>query len=118
MAVNLTEKVMLKNFVKRSELRRKETNFGDGYKQVVVDGVNAEKEMWDVQFVALPKTQANNLEIKLRDSINGTNNYLYWLAPGEINYKYYTANNVQKIALNSNKFVVSATLEREYPLST
>lgn len=117
MSQNLTEEVTYR-FVKRVEFRRKETNFGDGYKQVVIDGVNAEKEMWDVQFVALTTTLANNLEIKLKDSINGTNNYLKWLAPGEINSKYYTAKNIQKVAIRSNKFIVSATLEREYPLTT
>jgi phage-related protein len=117
MSQNLTEEVTY-NFVKRTEFRRKETNFGDGYKQIVIDGINADKETWDVEFVALPTTQANNLEIKLKDSINGTNNYLKWLAPGEINYKYYVATNISKVAIRSNKFIVSCTLEREYPLTT
>jgi phage-related protein len=116
MSVNLTEKVMYQ-VSKRSDYKYKETRFGDGYTQIVIDGLNFDREQWNVQFVPLNNIQASNLEVKLSNSVNGTSNYLRWKGPGEINYKLYIAKEISKNPIAPDKWSVSCRLQREYALN-
>ena len=115
MSVNLTEKVMYR-VSKRSDYKYKETVFGDGYKQIVIDGLNFDRELWQVDFVPLNTIKASNLEVKLSNSVNGSSNYLRWKGPGEVNYKYYIAKEISKHPIAPDKWKISCQLQREFPL--
>lgn len=115
MAVNLTYAVTY-NTIKNPRSRITEVNFGDGYRQISIDGINYQEESWQVDFKPITQTQANSLEQILLQSVNGSDNYLYWTGPGESKAKYYTAHNISKIPLASNLWKVTCQLRREFPL--
>lgn len=115
MSVDLTEKVMYR-VNKKSDYKYKETHFGDGYRQIIIDGLNFDREIWRVDFVPLNTIKASNLEVKLSNSVNGTRNYLRWKGPGEINYKYYIAKEINKFPIAPDKWKISCQLERQFPL--
>jgi len=100
-----------------SEYNTKETEFGDGYRQIAIDGINYEKEVWSLEFVALDSTASLALETILKTSLNGTSNYLSWTPPRESTTKYWTAHGISSQSTEAADYwTVSCTLRREYPL--
>ena len=115
MSVNLTYGVTY-NTSKRPKTRVNEVSFGDGYRQIVVDGINYDEEMWDVDFVPTTSTTTAALETLLLNSKNGTANYLLWTGPGETVAKYYTADSINKIFIGPDCWKISCELRREFIL--
>jgi phage-related protein len=115
MSVDLTYEVSY-NTSKQPMNRFLENQFGDGYRQYTLDGINYDEETWNVNFKPLSQTDANNLEYILLNSIAGTVNYLRWTPPAESNAKYFTANNITKLSVGPQKWVISCQLKREFPL--
>jgi phage-related protein len=116
MSVALTFEVSY-NTSKQPSYRTNEAPFGDGYKQYTLDGINFDEEVWNADFIPINTINANNLELTLLQSVNGTNNYLLWTPPGESTAKYYTATQVQKFSVGPDKWKITAQLRREFPLT-
>ena len=104
------------NTVKAPVMRAKETVFGDGYRQITIDGTNYQMETWSVDWVLLVTAKADTLEDLLLNSINGTDNYLLWQGPGQSTAKYYTAHDIGRIPVSSTLWKITATFRREFPL--
>ena len=120
MAVNLdttaTYKLSKESYFE-SSLRVNEVKFGDGYKQTVQDGINADEDKWFLSFLMLPLASAVTLETLLKNSKNGTANVLSWTPPGGSSVLYWEATNIRRSPSNGVKWKVSCTLERVYPLT-
>lgn len=105
------------NISVNKKLRVKEIEFGDGYRNVVVDGVNYDIEEWDLEFFPIDSTSALTLEALLKNSLNGTSNYLSWTPPGESTTKYWTAHNINKRLVDNDYWQITTMLRREYILA-
>lgn len=116
MSVALTYEVSY-NTSKQPSYRTKMAQFGDGYRQITLDGTNFDEEVWNVDFIPINLINANNLELTLLQSVKGTDNYLLWTPPGESTAKYYTAEQVQKFSVGPNKWKINAQLTRQFPLT-
>ena len=46
----------------RRTVRRQRVQFGDGYSQIITDGLNAQQEVWSLTTSALNEQQANGIE--------------------------------------------------------
>jgi phage-related protein len=99
------------------KLRVKEIEFGDGYRNVIGDGINQDIEEWNLEFVPMDSTTALTLEGLLKNSLNGTANYLSWTPPGESSTKYWTAHEINKRFLDGILWQISCRLRREYILA-
>jgi phage-related protein len=42
--------------------RAQRARFGDGYSQSITDGLNAQREIWDISTGAIPKAEADGIE--------------------------------------------------------
>lgn len=116
-SLSLTTYGVTINTAKQPTYKTKETVFGDGYRQITLDGINYEQEQWNVEFAPMNNTKATTLEGLLQNSVNGTSNYLSVTMPNESTAKYYTAYNIQKVMLAPNLSQISCTFRREFPLS-
>lgn len=95
----------------------KETNFGDGYNQTALDGINYDRESWFIEFVPLDSTSAITLEGILLNSVNGVANMLSWTPNGETTAKKWTANTINKQTAGPNLWTITCNFRREFPLS-
>lgn len=102
---------------KTLQYKTKEIQFGDGYRQILLDGINYDQEEWSLQFAPLPTTSANTLEGILANSVNGTAKYLAWTPHGEATTKYWTATDINKTGIANGYWSISCRLRREFPLS-
>lgn len=93
-----------------------ETDFGDGYGQSIVSGINAKRDTWRLVFAKKPRDLAYALAEILRNSKNGAANMLKWTPPGESTEKYWTASQVKEVP-SKGKWKVSCTLRQEFPLT-
>lgn len=57
--------------------------FGDGYQQRVGDGININKQIWDLNFVGLTDAQADSIESFLL-AANGISNFDWTTPKGEL----------------------------------
>lgn len=101
---------------KNPKTRFKEVNFGQGYRQILVDGLNSSEESWSMDFVPMDSTAAENLESILLESVTSSTNFISWTPIGETETKYYTAHEVQKRPVSHNLWKITCTLRREYLL--
>jgi len=111
-----TYPIMFNPHNKQSEYRTKQTQFGDGYREIALDGVNYEAEKYDLTFAPLSAADSLTLEGTLKNSVNGTSNCLSWTPPDQATTKYWIASDVRKQPISGTKFIVSCTLDRIYPL--
>ena len=107
---------ILKSSAGTENLRIKGVDFGDGYKQTVIDGINYEIEEWNLQFQAMETAKANTLRSMLKNSLNGTRNLLSWTPPGDTETKYWSATDVRRGFAKAGQLQISCKLKREYPL--
>lgn len=66
------------------------TDFGDGYGQRTVDGINAVRETWPLVWDNLTWAEADAADLFLRNAMNGGFLAFYWLPPGASSYKKWT----------------------------
>jgi phage-related protein len=99
---------------RRAKTRIKEAAFGDGYRQVVVDGINPDEVLWDFEAIPYATSTANTLEAGLLNSVKSVSNLISWTGPGESASSNYTATEVQKIPLNSTLFQITCVLRKEF----
>lgn len=104
------------NISKQPKTRFREVNFGQGYRQIIVDGLNADEEMWSVTFIPMDSTDSSSLESILLDSVTAASNFISWTAPGETTTKYWTAHEVSKIPAGPTLWQISCSLRREFIL--
>jgi len=95
----------------------KETQFGDGYIQTALDGINYDREEWSIEFEPLTTAAANTLEGILLNSVNGTANVLSWTPMGEASAKKWTAHQVNKRPNSTTTWSITCSFRREFPLS-
>jgi phage-related protein len=108
---------LTKNISKTESYNVKETEFGDGYRQIIIDGINYQKEIWNLDFIPLDTTASITLEGILLNSINGTSNYISWTPPGETTTKYWTAQGINKTStIKPYYWKITCQLRREFPL--
>ncbi len=105
---------ILKSSAGTENLKVKSVEFGDGYKQSVIDGINYEVEEWDMHFKAMETTKANTLRTLLKNSVNGTSNVLSWTPPGDSGTKYWSATNVRRGFAKGGQLQISCKFKREY----
>lgn len=98
-----------------ADYRTKGVDFGDGYRQSVLDGINFDREKWNLIFV--PQNDARSLALKtlLKGSVAGTANLLAWTPPGESELKYWKATQVKRVPVDI-EWIVSCVIDREFPL--
>jgi len=105
----------LHSFAKQPMTKVKEVDYS-GYKEIVVDGINYDKETWNVEWILQDSTAALSLETILLNSVKGTSTYILWTGPGESTAKYYIAKSINKQGRNPSFYRISATFERVFPL--
>jgi phage-related protein len=115
--LNTSTYKLTNNISVNKKLRVKEIEFGDGYRNVTIDGQNYNIEEWNLEFFPIDSTSAATLETLLVNSLNGTANYLSWTPPGESTTKYWTANNIAKRLIDQNFWQITCVLRREYILA-
>jgi len=112
-----TYKILKTNCSNSGEYNTMSVQFGDGYRQSTIDGINYDRETWNLTFVPLDSTTCVVLKNLLKNSQNGTANLLSWTPPGESATKYWSAS---RINMNSTEIYdywqVSCILTREFPL--
>jgi len=97
-------------------LRVNETQFGDGYKQSVQDGINTDEESWSLTFLPIETASSITLVGLLKQSKNGTANVLSWTPPGESTAKYYEASDITRKPISYTLWQVGCTLTRVFPI--
>jgi len=116
-ALNTSTYKLSRNLSCNKKLRVKEIEFGDGYRNVIGDGINQDIEEWSLEFRPMDSTSIYNLETLLKNSLNGTANYLSWTPPNDTVTKYWTAHEINKRYLANNFWQISCRLRREYILA-
>lgn len=107
------------NTQKQSNYNTKKLQFGDGYINIALDGINYDREQWSMDFIPMDSTEANTLEAMLKNSVSGEAYYLKWMPAGEASYKYWIAESVNKAPVqgSSTLWKITCTLTRMFPLS-
>jgi phage-related protein len=94
---------------KKQSYRRRTLNFGDGYEQRSLDGINNLRESWDITFIGLDNTKKGNLLGILNTAAAVTP--ISWIAPGEIVAKQWIFNNVSLSVQSLNYFEITCTAD-------
>jgi len=101
---------------KSPETHIKKVQYGDGYAQIVVDGINYDRETFNIEFVPVDAATSLALETILLNSVDGTANILSYTPLGESSAKYYIANGIIKDTVGIDLYQISCTLERQFPI--
>lgn len=70
-----------KSFQKATKARVKKAQFGDGYSQRLVDGINSIINEWSINFTSKSISEINNI-VQFFETNNGAS-YFLWTPPGE-----------------------------------
>jgi phage-related protein len=105
------------SFSKNPKTRIKEISFGGGYRQIIVDGLNANEEVWNVEFIPYTSATASGLEAILLDSVTSSTDFISWTPPGAGSASYFTAHDIQKSFIAPSWYVISCSLRKEFILS-
>lgn len=101
---------------KSPETKIKKAQFGDGYSQITIDGINYDRENISLQFIPMDSTSTSALELILLNSVNGTSNMILFTPHGDSTAKYYIASDVKNDTLARDKYQISCMLERQFPI--
>lgn len=115
--LNTSTYKLTNNISVNKKIRVKEIEFGDGYRNVIVDGQNYDQEEWNLEFVPMDSTTATTLQALLVNSLNGSANYLSWTPPGDSSTKYWTAHTISKRLIDNDFWQINCMLRREYILA-
>jgi phage-related protein len=116
MSQSISSYRLTNSFVRNPKTRVKELSFGGGYRQIVVDGLNANEETWQVEFIPYTATTASGLETILLNSTSSASNFISWTPPGTSTVSYFTAQDIQKQHIPPSWYVITATLRKEFIL--
>lgn len=100
-----------------SNVRVKRTPFGDGYDQVVLDGINTDEDSWEQYFIPMSNIESIALRNALKASVAGTANVISWTPDGDTGPKYWRASNIKRSHGPGITRVVSCTYTRTYIIS-
>lgn len=114
MSVSIDGYTVVSDGSKSPKTRSKELSFGNGFRNIVVDGFNADEESWDITFIPYATATANALETILLNSVKGASTLLSWTPTGEAVAKIYTAHDTQKEFVGEDYIILITTLRREY----
>lgn len=93
------------------KLRVKKAQFGDGYRQVVGDGINTKIQSWPFSWIG---TDAQMLAIMdFLDAHEGTQSF-YFQPPGSAVPLYFKCDSYALVPLDGNVSTVSATFEQDF----
>ena len=112
-ALNTETYTLSYNSSLNTSYRIKQIDFGDGYTQSALDGINYQKEIWSLEFNVLEIASILILEALLLESVNGSTNILSWTPPSESTTKYWIASAVSRTPVGG-KFKLSCTLTRSF----
>ena len=114
MSFNLDTYDFTFNTMKSGKTRYKEAAMGDGYRQLVVDGLNADEVEFDYESIPYNLTTINIIEAGLLNSVKSSSNLISWTGPGETSSSYYTATQITKKPLSSSLYQITAKLRKEF----
>lgn len=80
--------------------------FGDGYSQRVIHGLNTNAQAWDVSFANREETEANEIDDFLTD-LNGVD-YFTWTPPGKTSSLKFICQEWTIVPGKGNYFSLSA----------
>ena len=95
---------------KDKDFRISRADFGDGYSQRVGDGINVEREIWQLSWNMLTSLQASNIS-DFFDAREGTEAFA-WLTPNA-ETKNFTVQTYTKTPIANGLFSMAATLEQD-----
>ena len=101
---------------KAAHYNTKELQFGDGYVEIDLDGINYQRESYSLSFIPLANATCETLLGILLNSVNGTSNVLSWQPPGDGSTKYWIARDINKQHVGNDLYQVSCTLVRQFIL--
>lgn len=94
----------------------KKAKFNDGYQQIVISGINYDRENINIQFIPMDSATILALETILLNSVNGIANMILYTPYGESTAKYYTAGSIIRDTIQTGWFQISCVLERQFPI--
>ncbi|MFM6185385.1 MAG: phage tail protein [Dolichospermum sp.] len=86
---------------------------GDGYKQIVFQGLNLISEEWSITSPALTGAQVDQVLNELRQL--SSSSFLWSPNNGVIDYQDFTCDEWQKIRLGVNQYQITATFRSTNP---
>lgn len=104
----------------RDSRRRKynrflQADFGDGYGQRALDGVNTELEEWTLSFTDRPKSEIDTL-VAFFDSLNAVDHF-EWTPPDEVTAKQWVQNGEYEVTFSGfDTRSMSVPIKRVYRL--
>ncbi len=106
-----------KNSHRKSDMRVNELDFGDGYGQSTINGINAEIEVWSLTFMPLEKAETINLSSLLTNSKAGGQSALEWVPAGEATAKYWKlTGELTETPVSGVLWQISCQINRIYPI--
>jgi len=106
----------LKSEPKSPKKNVKISQYNDGYAQIVVSGINPDRETINPQWIPMDSTTAIALETLLLNSVDGIANILLFTPEGEDTAKYYTADDIRRDTIQTGWYQISCTLTRRFPI--
>ncbi len=94
--------------------RTLDANFGDGYSQATIDGLNAAIDSYTISWSALTLAQKNTIKSQL-DGYNGTS--FQYQMPWDSSPKVYRCKKVTVSDANGISFTLSATFTQAFDLT-
>lgn len=93
----------------KRKFRVKETQFGDGYRQRVVDGINSVEDSWQLSLDKTFKSEAKTLKDFL---VSRAGLPFWWTPPRETSASLWTCDITDVSELGDNHETVSVTYDR------
>lgn len=97
-----------------TEYRILEVQYGNGYSQRALDGLNASMSSWNVSWENIPFAQFQAL-VAAFDAAYGID-YFTWQAPGDATTKKWIVQKWSRAAASGNYYSVSATLKQVFDI--
>lgn len=116
MSQSIDAYTIVSSFTKNPKTRVKEISFGGGYRQMIVDGLNANEETWQIEFKPLLSGAATTLENILLNSTTASSNLISWTPPGAGSTSYFSAHDIQKTFVAPYWYILTTTLRKEFIL--
>jgi len=96
----------------------KQTQLGDGYQQIFLDGLNYDREEIDIQFIHMNATTVSGLKSTLLNSMNGPSNLITYTPQAENSSNSYIAKNISVVGYAGyDIYQVSCILEKQFPIA-
>lgn len=97
-----------------TEFRVNTIQYGNGYSQRAVDGLNAKVDSWTLDWDNLYESEFESL-VTAFDAAGGAD-YFTWTAPGDSSAKKFIVPKYTRRIVAGNMFSISATLNQVFDL--